>query len=821
MDRDKLIQRLRATFLLELREHVEAFNRELLTLEREPTEATRIESIKTLFRTAHSLKGASRAVNATKLETVCHKLEELLSALRDGSRALSPEVFEQLFAAVDTFESAGREFANERAADPAAKTASKPAFAAPPTPRPQAQTEPQPRGPAAPEPEPMELLKSQPARIASPAVAAPPSVAVWTQTPQPAAGAPSPSPDMPDRPSEISASRPSLVPVPQLASLSPLLSGGPVSEPPAPSDAPEMLVRVPERKLDLLLAGSGELLLARRRLDARSADLSQLHERCSELRTSLERRERGAVVATSGPRTHGNAARANTGSAQRGAVDPCRHALHRLEAAVDAFTVTWHEDLRALERAAQTLEERISQARMVPFTEACDALYRTVRDLAARERKPTELVVEGGDIELDRSIVDGLRAPLLHLVRNAIDHGIERAEERALLGKSARSRLVVSAALRGDQVEITVRDDGRGIDLQAVRDRLRAQGADVPAEDGAVLSSIFEAGFSTAPTVTELSGRGVGLDVVRTQIESMRGNVAVAFQPGAGTSFALTMPLTVTTLRALLVRAGNDVLALPSASVSKLVRASADQLGLVQGRETLLSEAAPMPLVSLAELLGSQEPTARGLRERLPVVILSQLGTRVALAVDELIAEQDVVIKSLGRRIQRLPHVSGATILPDGRVALLLHPGDLVRSAQGRMPARRAFESLQPTAAPARKRILLVDDSVTTRTLEKSILEGAGYHVITAADGAAAWQILQEMGADLLVSDVEMPNMNGFTLTQSVRSSKRFRDLPVILLTSLDSDQDRARGLDAGANAYLVKSAFDQSDLFDTIRQLL
>ncbi|HKU43768.1 MAG TPA: response regulator [Polyangiales bacterium] len=492
--------------------------------------------------------------------------------------------------------------------------------------------------------------------------------------------------------------------------------------------------------------------------------------------------------------------------------------LGLLESALEAYAGGLADDTRQLERAARALDERIHELRMQPFAQACDALFRTVRDLAARHDKPTELIVEGGEIELDRSLVDALRAPLLHLARNAVDHGIERAPERSAAGKPARAVLKVSAAVRGELVQIDVRDDGRGIDLAAIYEKLRQHGIE-PRDDQEALRSIFDAGFSTARTVTDVSGRGVGLDVVRSQIEGLRGTVSVTFEPGAGSCFTLTLPLTVSTLRALVVRVGAELFALPSASILRLQRAAPSELAVVQGRESLLTSGAPLPLVSLGELLGLEAlPHAAG--SKLPIVVLGHAGDSLAIAVDELVAEQDVVIKPLGRRIQRLKHISGATILPSGRVALLLHAGDLLRSSLTRTPTRR-IRVEQSAAAPARKRLLLVDDSATTRTLEKSILQGAGFDVLTAVDGANAWQLLQEHGADLLVSDVEMPNMDGFELTDAIRSSKRFHELPVILLTSLDSEQDRARGMASGADAYLVKSAFDQGNLLETIRQLL
>lgn len=821
MDRDKLIQRLRATFASELREHIEAFNREVLALERGGGDAARAESIKTLFRTAHSLKGASRAVNASKLEQVCHKLEEVLQSLRDGSRPLTPDVFELLFSAVDKFEEAGREIAaglppaseqpgrGSRPTPPAVKSPPPVATPAVPTPStPERASEPQGAQASASERAAQTAFDSTPSAI--PTLPPPaPATALENLLGDPTA-AREPTPLPAAAPSQLDTARLSLTPV---------------ALPSSPQDAPanaantETFLRVPEHKLDSLLASNSELLIARRRLDARQAELTALCDRATAMRADADRIAR--TIGTAGGRRRGNAALQLANHAVGHALDPQRDQLRFIARSLENYAATLAEDFRSLERAAQALDESIHQVRMLPFEHACDALPRTVRDLAARERKPTELTIHGGEIELDRSIVDGLRAPLLHLVRNAVDHGIESADERSLAGKAPRARVSVTAALRGDRVEITVRDDGRGIDTERVRERLRQNGAPVPADDQEAIRSIFEAGFSTARIVTDVSGRGVGLDIVRSQIEGLRGSVSVTSEPGRGACFSLILPLTVTTLRALLLRSGSELFAIPSANVEKLVRAAPSELAQVQGRESLLTGSAPIPVVTLGEIVGADAAPPLAIGAKLPLVILGQPGEHVALAVDELIAEQDVVVKPLGKRVRKLRHVSGATLLPSGRVALLLHSGEILRTALGRVPARRAAGMFQAAIAPTRKRILLVDDSATTRTLEKSILEAAGFEVMPAVDGAQAWALLQEHGADLVVSDVEMPNLTGFQLTQNLRSSKRFHAVPVILLTSLESEEDRARGLESGADAYLVKSAFDQGNLLDTIRQLL
>jgi two-component system, chemotaxis family, sensor kinase CheA len=736
LDRDRLIKRLMGTFLLELQEHVRVFNAELMTLEQSPDGTSSSESIKILFRSVHSLKGAARSVQARKLEAVCHQLEELLAAIRDGERVLDAEVIKQLFAGVDAFEAAGSELqANTEAAGP------------PPSPT--------------------------------------------------AAGATTASPS------------------PRAPRLAEAAAHGEAST----------VVRVTGERLDALLSQSGELIVARRRFDARQVDVELLQDFVAHLGREWQSARRALIR----PPASRRASDLDNAGAQGGVpaklVRFMKHGgerIARLEADLERLSVGLAEDRRALQRAAGPLEAQIHQARLVPFTEACEGLFRGVRDLAQSQGKDIELSIAGGTIELDRSIIDGLRSPLLHLIRNAAWHGIEDPAKRAASGKPRRGTISIGAALHGDSVRLSVADDGRGLDLDAIANQLRRRDLPVPGEPGELARWIFQPGFSTADEVTAVSGRGVGLDVVKTHIESMRGTVSVASEPGKGTSFSFALPLTLTTVRVLFLSAGGETFAFPSAGVQGLVRAGTGDLGSIDGRDMLLLGEAPIPIGSLRNALGlacAAAPLRAG--DKVPMVIVRVDDQPVALAVDELLDEQEVVLKPLGSRVRRTRHFVGATIRSTGTLCLVLKPLEVARTALGCSPLEEWSARFGASAPAAPRRLLLVDDSITTRTLEKSILEAAGYDVITAADGAAAWQLLQERGADLIISDVEMPVMNGFTLTETVRGSRRFRDLPIILLTALHTERDRARGLTAGADAYLLKTTFDQKLLIETIRQLL
>ena len=561
----------------------------------------------------------------------------------------------------------------------------------------------------------------------------------------------------------------------------------PVPPPPpveAPTPGPEGLpVRVSAQKLDALLARSGELRVAGLRMEGRVELMETVREELHQLRLRLG--------------------------------GPDEAAARRLETRVAQLGRALATDRRTLLQATAGLDEEVRRARTLPFAETCAGLERTVRDLAREVGKHVRLEVHDGTLELDRSLLQGLREPLLHLVRNAVDHGLETPAERREAGKPEEGRVTLSARLVGGRVQVVVEDDGRGLDLGSIRQRARNRGLPVLNDEGDA-RLIFLSGLSTAQAVTSVSGRGVGLDVVRAQVEALRGSVDVAFQPGQGTCFTLDVPLTLSTLRVLLVTAGGYTFAVAGESVARLLRLDPGDVRTVEGRRMWATPQALVPLATLTAVLGLPEGTPR---PRPNAMVLASGEVRAVLGVDEVVAEQEVLIRGLGPRIRRGGHVSGMAVLPDGRLAALLNPASLVRAAEGRTAVSGLFPA--PAEKKARRRILLADDSMTTRTLERSILESAGYDVLACVDGQEAWERLQAEGADAVVSDVEMPRMDGFTLTEAVRGSPRFGRLPVVLVTARARPEDKARGLQVGASAYLVKSAFDQTHLLETLRQLL
>jgi len=562
-------------------------------------------------------------------------------------------------------------------------------------------------------------------------------------------------------------------------------------------------VRVAAEKLDRLMTYSGEMLIARRRLGARREDAQDLRKAAGTLRDEAQRLDK--LLRKQAPR------------AVALALERVREATRLIDRGMDRLASNLRVDHYLLEQSAAALDDELRRSRMLPFSEVAEGLERAVRDAARAAGKEVELAVVGATVEIDRSVLSQLSDPLLHLVRNAVDHGIEAPAARAQAGKPRAGRIVLGVELKGTGIAVTVEDDGRGIDLPAVREQARRRGIVPPEDPGAAARLVFLPGLSTSRLVTELSGRGVGLDIVKHHVERLHGSIDLSSTP-RGTRFVVLLPITLTTIRVLLARAGGRTYALPSTNLLRLARVSLASLGSIEGRPVLLGAGSPIPVVDLADVLGVGR-ALRSAADKVSIVVVEVGERRLALIVDELVAEQEVVAKGMGARLRRVRHFTGATVLATGEIALIVSMPDVIATGL----SARAAPIITTTAAAQEvvKRLLVADDSVTTRTLEKTILEAAGYEVIAASDGAEAWHLLQERGADLVISDVEMPRMDGFMLAAAIRGSKRFAELPIILLTALASEGDRARGLAVGADAYLVKSAFDQTNLLETVAQLL
>jgi two-component system chemotaxis sensor kinase CheA len=573
----------------------------------------------------------------------------------------------------------------------------------------------------------------------------------------------------------------------------------------------EETIRVSLHKLDDLMAQVGELLVSKisaeqrlvetRNIDYQLAQWPKMWREISLLLPHIEGRHGRPLAET----LH-------------------RHAeyMHNLVDSFSSLNQTITHDTLQLGMVTTDLQDKVRRVRMVPFQTLTPALERTVRDVARSENKQVTFSVTGGEVELDKQILESLKDPLIHLLRNAVDHGIESPDRREKAGKSPEGLIELIIQQRGSEVRIAVSDDGQGFDLEALLKSYRANdnaALSADASEDEIIALAFLPGMTTSQQVTAISGRGVGLDVVRQRIEAVQGRIAVENMPGHGAVVRLVVPTTLAMMRGLMVRAGNERYALPLLSVEKIIEPHDSYM--VSGKRMITVDETPLPLAALSAVLERPETDAAPSPNPLAIV-LNVADQRLALLVDDVLTEQELAVKPLGKPLQRVRNVTGAALLGNGEPVIILNPADLVKSARGtRAPIIMFPSQKDKDQEETVHRILVVDDSITTRTLEKNILEAAGYEVITATDGTEALKRLKEGAIDLVVADIQMPQMDGISLTTHLRGSETYRGLPIILVTSLESREDRERGMMAGADAYIIKRGFDQAELLTTIQRLL
>ena len=819
-------QQLLNSFRTELAEHVQTVTDGLLALEQGelqgPARQTRLEDI---FRAAHSLKGAARAVGASMVEQLAHALESVLDGLRSGATQTNPVLFTACYQALDAIQAV-------QAAYEAGKTTPPPASM-------------------------KALLQLEPFQAS--ATGAPDLAAVKPQLE---------AQEEDDSQSEaangmdflntlnppLSDPEPAQSLASQAAQPARQFSATPeVENSPAPTTAPAVAtsldtsdtIRVSVSKLDALMAQVSELLIAKLHAEQRLTQIDQLQEQVSEwqkewllARSAYNRMLRQGVGylapadtlhrQESGPKNGKYRTRLEKDAAQLLKFSGfTQDQLRQVGNTLNTLQREYTNDIMQLSLVIDELEEEVKRVRMLPLRTITAPFKRMVRDLAQAANKEITLQIIGSETELDKRVLEQIKDPLIHLLRNAVDHGIEPPAKRQAMGKPPAGTITLAAEQMGQDVHIQISDDGAGLDMEAIR-KVIARHSNANLEtltQTELIEAIFKVGVSTSPIITEVSGRGVGLDVVRRNVEALHGRINVDWKPGLGATFMLSLPLTLTSSRGLLVRASGETFVIPFNAIERILSVSPKEFFSLEGRESVYVNGRPVTVVQLSDLL--ELPPSQVLRKdaRIPVVAVASAERRMALAVDELAGEQETVVKSLGKQLLSVGGFAGATVSGDGQVILILNIGDLIKLAM-RGKRTSVFEALtqSESAASARTRrhVLVVDDSITTRTLEKNILEAAGYNVEVATDGIEAWELIRSKTTpDLVIADITMPRMDGFELTRRIKQDDKTTAVPVILVTSLDSAKDKAQGIEAGADAYIVKSHFDQTALLETIEQLM
>ena len=726
------------------------------------------QTLESMMRAAHSLKGAARIVGLEPAVQVAHALEDVFVAAGKGDLRVRPEHADVLLAAIDFLSSIAA------ADDALAADGPWPARAD----------------------EIVARLAALPAGGFEPVatLAAPPAAAPPTATPPAAAPAAPPTP-------------PSAPPVPEAPE--------PAAATPRGVEPPDRVVRVSAESLTRLVGLAGEALVETRQLrpfvDALLQFRSAQVDLCDALAALDEKLEAGELASV--------AAAAATVAPIRRRADA---GLATLARHVDDF----ESFARRNEDLSNRLHHEVIASRMRPLADGIRGFPRLVRDLARTLDKQIRFEVVGEQTGVDRDILDKLEAPLSHLIRNALDHGLETPAERTAAGKPATGTIRLEARHRAGMLHITLADDGRGIDIERLRERAVAKGLVARAVadrlgELELLEFLFLPGFSTSERVTEISGRGVGLDVVQSMVKGVGGSVRVATQPGRRTVFTLQLPITMSVIRALLVEIAGEPYAFPLTRIDQILHVPQAAIRTVEGRQYFDRDGTAIGLVLAAQILELAGPPPA---DPMPLVVVSDRGQQFAMIVDAFLGERDLEVRPLDPRLGKVADINSASLLESGAPVLIVDVEDLVRSIDnvlaGRRLSRVEFEKLAEEARP-RKRILVVDDSITVRELERQLLQSRGYAVDVAVDGMDGWNAVRSTPYDLIVTDVDMPRMDGIGLVSLVKADPARREIPVVIVSYKDREEDRLRGLDAGANRYLTKSSFHDETFVDTITDLI
>ncbi len=758
------LKRLLATFKVEAGEHIAAISSGLIELEANPSPDRTAQVIEAVFRETHSMKGAARSVNLEDIEAVCQSVESVLAALKRKEFDPSRSVLDLLHGAVNLLTELVTPLGTEGVSRDKARVRATVA-------------------------ELNDVAKGR-------ALPARPDQAKPTGAPR--------ATDSEEAPP---------APIPALSS--------------GPSDT----MRISKSKLDSIMLHAEGFLAVKQTVAHQTAELRSVAAELAAMRKEWAKiyPDLRAVRAT-GKKSDGAAgtqARGN-GRGWKKLIDffeAQEERIARLHDVLNALEKTAGQEQRSIGAMVDGLLDDLKTVSMLPFSSLLEMFPKVVRDLSHAQEKKALVTTQGGEIEIDKRILDEMKDPLIHLVRNCIDHGIENPAKRIAGSKPDTGTITISVRHReGKSVEVVVSDDGRGIDTAKILDSAVKLGM-IPREDAEemdeqrTLQLMFRSGVTTSPIITDLSGRGLGLAIVRERVEKLGGALFCETAEGKGTTFRILLPLTLATFRAVLVRVNDSPFLIPTTSLDRTMRVKREEITTVENRETVNLDGRAVPFVPLAAALELPLKGKRNGTEYVHVAVLGTAGHRIAFGVDEILNEQEVLVKDLGKQLVRVRNVAAATVLGTGKVVPILNASDLLKSAVKASEVRAA-----PAAAEQpeeRKSILIVEDSITSRTLLKNILETSGYDVRTGVDGADAFASLKTGEFDLVVSDVDMPRMNGFDLTAKIRADKKLSELPVILVTALESREDRERGIDVGANAYIVKSSFDKSNLLEAIKRLI
>ncbi|MDJ0557384.1 MAG: hybrid sensor histidine kinase/response regulator [Microcoleaceae cyanobacterium MO_207.B10] len=810
---------LREVFKTASEEHLQKLDEGFLYLEKNPDDLTKLEE---LLREAHSLKGDAGMLGVKDVSQLAHQLEHLLGTIKKGEQLMSPEISDRLSLGLDaigklvqeavTGEPSGINTVYILASLMGAQTT--------------------------PQQDPKNSTSEQPITTHTP---------VEKQAEEQKAAEHDNPPLVPETdhkedkisatPTETTATtadKPTTPPNISITKTEPDESRT-TTEPSSTASSYHIeTVRVPTRNLDSLMTQTGELTVTQIRLAHRLAEIEEITNLWEEWSRDIfkNRFVIHDLDMSNSTVLNDYAIRELQNYHRRG-----EERLESLGLLVNNLRNSIYEDIAKLDLISNEIESGVRTLRMLPLSTIFNLFPRVVRDLARQEGKQVELIIEGGETKADKRIIEKMKDPLIHIIRNAVDHGIETPTERQKLGKPDIATIILRAYNTATNVVIEAIDDGRGLDIEQIKYTAIKRGIATESElasltETQIQSLIFTPGFSTKNFVTEVSGRGIGLDVVQANIEELKGSIQIESQASKGCLIRIVLSTSMATLNVLIIAVQNIYYALPVEFVQTTILVSMESIFTIEGRDTIAIDNQPVSVAKLADLLdisvmNNQRQNERMI-EQVPCIILKVGNEKLGLFVDALIDEQDVVLKPQSKLLKRVRNVAGATILGTGDVCMVLNAQDLIKSVQKlnlsfAKSTLKQDSSHQIELAKINKKpvILLAEDSIATRTQEKRILESAGYEVITAVDGLDAFNKLKNRSFDAVVSDIQMPNMDGLNLTAKIRQNQDYRELPIILVTSLGSNDDKKKGAEVGANAYITKDNFNQEVLLETLNRLV
>ncbi|MCX6073289.1 MAG: response regulator [Campylobacterales bacterium] len=741
MQNEAFRKRLLETFAQEAKEHIDNLSNGLLELKKSSDQQSSKALVETLFREAHSFKGASRSVNIVELEEVCKAMEEVFSHYKLVETKIPDPLLELMLEASDLLSTLS-------VADEGSRRDQKPHV--------------------------QEVIARLHKQLE------PDSVSVIAEVP---------IPDI-----ELSQTIEVRPKIQTDNTSSKKRDGVQTDESPKVKEESKAAetIRIPLKKLNAIMEQTEEMLFSKIVSKRHAEMLSSIMDEIGELKK----------------------------------VQSNPHAmmskLSSVESMMHKAIKQSKGDAREIALSVDRLLAQMKEALTLPFSTLFYTLPKIVHDMAKSVGKEAVLNVIGGEIEIDRRILEEMHDPIIHLLRNAVDHGIETLQERSKKGKSSVGTITLMLNQKSaTKVELSVRDDGEGISpekiiLSAIKKGVVDQASAEALDEQSILNLVFQSGITTASSVTDLSGRGLGLAIVQEKAQQLGGHAYVRNKEEGGAEFIVLLPLSMATFRGVVTSLNTQKYIFPSEHISRVMSVGHERIKNVEGKEMVVVDHHVVPFYPLSTIL--ELPTPYVESSFVSVVVIALGNELLAIAVEAIDYEEEVMVKSLGKQLSRVKNIAGVALLASDIPALILNVSDIFKSV-GMVSLKRAVQKKE--VQKQKSRILVVDDSPTTRALLQNIMEMVGYDVVSAVDGMDAFEALKKEKFDLVVSDVDMPRMNGFELTESIRSDTQHSELPIILVTSLESEEDKEKGMRAGANAYIVKSTFDQNNLLENIQLLI